>query len=215
MEEKIYSYEAIIQAAEGKGGAYVVFPYNVREEFHTGRARVHAEFDGEPYDGSIVNMGLKNPDASICYIIGIRKDIRQKIGKQPGDFVHVVIRPRPEEPVQETPETIDAYISAQPEELRPRLLCLRATLREALPEAQERISWGMPTYWNGRNIIHFAAAKKHLGVYPGPKAVEHFAEELREFNSRKGTIQFPHSKPLPVELIANIAVWCAQTGNHP
>ena len=83
MEEKIYEYDAVICAAEQKGGAYIVFPYNVREEFH-----------GEPYDGSIVNMGLKHPDGSVCYIIGIRKDIRQKIGKQPGDTVHVVIRPR-------------------------------------------------------------------------------------------------------------------------
>lgn len=94
MEEKIYEYDAVICAAEQKGGAYIVFPYNVREEFHAGRAKVHAEFDGEPYDGSIVNMGLKHPDGSVCYIIGIRKDIRQKIGKQPGDTVHVVIRPR-------------------------------------------------------------------------------------------------------------------------
>ena len=92
MEEQVYEYDTVICAVEQKGGAYVAFPYNVREEFHAGRARVHAEFDGEPYDGSIVNMGVKNPDGSVCYIIGIQKAIRQKIRKQPGDTVHVVIR---------------------------------------------------------------------------------------------------------------------------
>ena len=214
MKEQVYEYDAVICAAEQRGGAYVAFPYNMREEFHAGRARVHAEFDGEPYDGSIVNMGVKDPDGSICYIIGIRKAIRQKIRKQPGDTVHVVIRSL-EQPEKKVPGTVDEYIAAQPEELQPRLFLLRDTLRSALPDVQERISWGMPTYWKGHNIIHFAGAKKHIGVYPGPEAVEHFAEELREFPSSKGTIQFPHNKPLPAELIARIAAWCYQTGNHP
>lgn len=94
MKEKQYEYDAVIQGVKGKGGAYVAFPYDVREEFHAGRAKVHVEFDGEPYDGSVVNMGVKNPDGSICYIIGIRKDIREKIKKQPGDTVRVIVRKR-------------------------------------------------------------------------------------------------------------------------
>jgi len=90
---KIYEYDAEIKASEvGKGGAYVTFPYDIRTEFGKGRVKVHATFDGEPYKGSIVNMGVKNPDGSTCYIIGILKDIRKKIAKQPGDTVHVVIR---------------------------------------------------------------------------------------------------------------------------
>jgi len=92
MNDKIYEYDAVIQASEvGKGGAYVVFPYDVRAEFGKGRVKVHAAFDGEQYDGSIVNMGLKNPDGSVCYIIGILKDIRAKIGKQSGDSVRVIV----------------------------------------------------------------------------------------------------------------------------
>ena len=83
----MYEYEALVCEADGKGGAYVSFPYDIREEFGRGRVKVHATFDGEPYDGSIVNMGVKNEDGSICYIIGIRKDIREKIKKQPGDCV--------------------------------------------------------------------------------------------------------------------------------
>ena len=56
--------------------------------------KVHATFDGEPYDGSVVNMGVKNTDGSVCYIIGVRKDIRSRIGKQPGDSVQVTVRER-------------------------------------------------------------------------------------------------------------------------
>jgi hypothetical protein len=86
-------FAAVIQDA-GNGGAYVAFPGNIRERFGKGRVKVHAEFDGIPYDGSIVNMGVKNPDGSICYILGIRKDIRDRIGKQAGDSVRVTVRER-------------------------------------------------------------------------------------------------------------------------
>ena len=96
MNQKVYEYESMIYDADKKGGAYVIFPYDIREEFGRGRVKVHAEFDGEPYDGSVVNMGVKNADGSICYIIGIRKDIREKIKKQPGDSVHVLVRERNE-----------------------------------------------------------------------------------------------------------------------
>lgn len=91
MGQKVYKFESLIYEAQGKGGAYVIFPYDIRKEFGKGRVKVHATFDGEPYDGSIANMGVKHQDGSICYIIGIRKDIRAKIGKQPGDKVTVTI----------------------------------------------------------------------------------------------------------------------------
>lgn len=93
MAAKLYEYDAIILPAD-KGGAYVVFPYDIRTEFGKGRVKVHVTFDGEPYDGSIVNMGIKNADGSVCYIIGLRKDIRAKIGKQAGDAVKVTIKER-------------------------------------------------------------------------------------------------------------------------
>jgi len=95
MNEKVYEYDAVIQSAEiGKGGAYVAFPYDIRAVFGKGRVKVHATFDGVPYDGSIVNMGLVNPDGSVCYIIGVLKAIRTEIGKQPGDSVRVTVRER-------------------------------------------------------------------------------------------------------------------------
>ncbi len=92
--EKIYEFEAVIEPAAERGGAYVKFPYDIRKEFGKGRVKVHASFDGVPYEGSIVNIGIKNGDGSVCYIIGIRKDIRKKIGKQPGDTVTVKIQER-------------------------------------------------------------------------------------------------------------------------
>jgi len=92
---KIYQFDAIIKSSEiGKGGAYIPFPYDLQAEFGKGRVKVRATFDGEPYDGSIVNMGVKNDDGSVCYIIGILKDIRAKIGKQPGDTVRVTVKER-------------------------------------------------------------------------------------------------------------------------
>ena len=114
----------------------------------------------------------------------------------------------------EKPKTIDDYISAQSEELWPLLNQVRDTIREALPYAEERISWSMPTYWYKQNIIHFAAFKKHIGLYPGDKAVEHFSQRLTEYKTSKGAVQFPYSKPLPLELITEIAKWCYDSGNH-
>ena len=91
----LYEFNAVIQKVPDQDAAYIVFPYDLKKEFGKGRQTVHATFDGEPYDGSIVNMGVKNPDGSVCYIIGIRKDIRAKIGKQAGDSVRVTITTRP------------------------------------------------------------------------------------------------------------------------
>jgi hypothetical protein len=91
---KVYEFDAKIMKVLDIDGAYVVFPYDVRSEFGKGRVKVHATFDGEAYEGSIVNMGIKNPDGSICYIIGLRKDIREKIRKNPGDEVKVTISER-------------------------------------------------------------------------------------------------------------------------
>lgn len=94
MNSKIYEFDAIICKVPDIDGAYVKFPYDVKMEFGKGHVKVHATFDGVPYDGSVVNMGVKNADGSVCYIIGLRKDIRTKIGKQPGDSVHVTIQER-------------------------------------------------------------------------------------------------------------------------
>lgn len=106
------------------------------------------------------------------------------------------------------PQTIDEYIAAQEEAVQPRLRDLREIIRAAIPEAEERISWSMPTYRKGQNLIHFAASKKHIGLYPGGEATAVFAEELKDYSVSKGTIRLPYDRDLPAELIAKIAKWC-------
>ena len=106
------------------------------------------------------------------------------------------------------PQTIDEYIALQDEAVQSRLREVRAIIHAAIPDAKERISWPMPTYWKGKNLIHFAASKKHLGLYPGGEATTVFADELKDFDVSKGTIRLLWNKELPAELITRIAKWC-------
>lgn len=90
MQNTNFEFETEIQASEiGKGGAFVVFPQDIRALFHKGRVKVSATFDGAPYRGSIVNMGVKHPDGTIAYILGMPKAIRTAIDKNVGDTVTV------------------------------------------------------------------------------------------------------------------------------
>lgn len=109
------------------------------------------------------------------------------------------------------PQNIDEYIAVQDEAVRPKLNQVRSILRAAIPDAEEKISWSMPTYWKGKNIIHFAASKKHIGLYPGGEATTVFADELADFDVSKGTIRLPYDKELPEELITKIAKWCYES----
>lgn len=93
MNTKRYEYDTIIHENE-RGGAYVAFPWNIREEFGKGRVKVHATFDGVPYDGSLVNMGIKDEKGDIVYIIGLLKSIRTQLDKGEGDTIHVTIESR-------------------------------------------------------------------------------------------------------------------------
>ena len=89
-----YEFDAVLHELPDSGGAYVVFPWGLKQETGKGRLKVHAAFDGVPYDGSVVNMGLKHQDGSVCYIIGVLKAIRTALGKRDGDTIHVVITER-------------------------------------------------------------------------------------------------------------------------
>ena len=108
------------------------------------------------------------------------------------------------------PQTIEEYIVQQPEASQPYLRQIHDTIQSVLPDAVPKISWSMPTYWKNRNLIQFAASKNHIGLYPGPAAVKAFAERLQDYETNKGTIRLPYDKPLPLELISEIAVWCAK-----
>jgi uncharacterized protein YdhG (YjbR/CyaY superfamily) len=104
------------------------------------------------------------------------------------------------------PATIDEYIAAQPEEIRPILTKVRETILAAAPESTEKISWNMPTFWQGENLIHFAAFKKHLGIYPGDLSLIPFEDRLKGYRKTKGAVQFPYDK-IDLDLIADIAAY--------
>jgi uncharacterized protein YdhG (YjbR/CyaY superfamily) len=100
--------------------------------------------------------------------------------------------------------TIDEYIATFPIEIQKILLEVRATIRAAAPEATEKISYQMPTFFLHGNLVHFAAFKQHLGFYPAPTGIDAFAEELSRFKGAKGSVQFPLDQPMPLDLITKI-----------
>ncbi|WP_248621636.1 DUF1905 domain-containing protein [Enterococcus cecorum] len=93
-EEAAYQFTRVIEASEvGKGDAYVRVPVNIKEYFGKGRLKVRVYFETVYYEGSIVNMGVKNPDGSVCYILGVRKDIREELQKDVGDTLTISFQP--------------------------------------------------------------------------------------------------------------------------
>jgi uncharacterized protein YdhG (YjbR/CyaY superfamily) len=103
-----------------------------------------------------------------------------------------------------TYESIDEYILTFPPEVQGILNKLRKVIKEAAPEAQEKISWQMPTFVLHGNLVHFAVHKNHIGFYPAPSGIDAFKDELSEYKSAKGSVQFPFKKPIPYELIDRI-----------
>lgn len=103
------------------------------------------------------------------------------------------------DPAQYT--TIDEYIAACPADVRASLAELRAAIRAAAPDAAEKISYRMPTFAQHGNLVHFAAHKAHIGLYPAPSAIEAFRDELAAYTCSKGAVQFPLGQPLPLALI--------------
>lgn len=106
------------------------------------------------------------------------------------------------------PVTIDEYIERQEADVQPILEKMRETICRAIPNADECISWGMPTWKKRRNIIHFAANKKDIGLYPGEEAVAFFQDRLDLYKTSKGAVRLPVDKPIPYGLVSDIAKWC-------
>ena len=99
---------------------------------------------------------------------------------------------------------IDEYIEKYPEEVQKKLRDIRKVIRESAPDAEEKISYGMPTFYLKGNLVHFAAYSGHIGFYPAPSGIEAFKEELIGYKTSKGAIQFPLSQELPLELVRKI-----------
>lgn len=105
---------------------------------------------------------------------------------------------------QPTPTTIDEYIAGFAPDIQSILQQIRATIRAAAPDAQETISYQMPTFTLYGNLVHFAAFKHHIGFYPTPSGTAHFEAALARYKSGKGSVQFPLDEPIPYDLITEI-----------
>lgn len=104
-------------------------------------------------------------------------------------------------------QTIDEYIVQFPEDIQKILQKIRSVIKEAAPDATEKISYQMPTFFLKGNLVHFAAFKSHIGFYPIPSGIEKFQDELSQYKGGKGSVQFPLDKPIPYDLIRRITIY--------
>ena len=103
-----------------------------------------------------------------------------------------------------TPKDIDEYIAGFPKDIQTILQKIRQTVKKAAPDASEKISYQMPTFYLNGNLVHFAAFKHHIGFYPTPSGTEKFKKEISGYQAAKGSIQFPLDQPIPYDLIRQI-----------
>ena len=167
--------------------------------------------------GLLLNKAVKKGrtqtevDEIICWLTGYDTEALEEARLSPvcyGDFFRNAPAPNPNRTLIK-----GVVCGIRVEEIKDPLMREIRYLDKLIDELakgkpMEKISWSMPTYWKGRNLIQFAASKRHIGLYPGPEAVEAFADSLKDYKTSKGAIQLPYSKPLPLELIAEIAAWC-------
>lgn len=111
--------------------------------------------------------------------------------------------------------TIDTYIASQPADVQAILQKVRETIRKAAPKAEETINYGIPTFTlNGGNLVHFGAAKKHIGFYPTPSAIVAFQKELAKYEGAKGSVQFPLDQKIPYGLITKMVKFRVKESNE-
>lgn len=108
---------------------------------------------------------------------------------------------------QASPRTIDEYIAGFPPAVRKILQQIRATIKEAAPDAEEAIKYRIPTFVLHENLVHFAAFKSHIGFYPSPSGIEQFKGELSVYEGAKGSVRFPIDQPMPLRLIKKIVAF--------
>ncbi len=100
--------------------------------------------------------------------------------------------------------SIDEYIAGFPKDVQAILKQMRAVIRAAAPDAKEKISYGIPTFYTTENLVHFAGYKHHVGFYPTSSGIEHFGKDLAGYELSRGTVRFPLDKPIPYDLVARI-----------
>ena len=160
---KRFEYDAILHEMPDNGGAYVIFPWDIRRESGKGRMKVHAVFDGIPYDGSIVNMGLKNEDGTVCYIIGVLKAIRKKLNKSDGDTLHVVIEPlQSQETEKRYPDPDTLMFFADHQDALKLYQAFETLLYNAFPNVNKQVRKTQVTFSNRHAFacVSFAQVKR-------------------------------------------------------
>lgn len=108
---------------------------------------------------------------------------------------------------------VDEYISQYPPEIKERLLKMKSLVLKIVPDAEEKISWQMPSFLKNGYVLQFAVQKKHIGLYPGPEAIEVFKEKLADYKTTKGGVQLPFDKPMPYEIIEEIIHFNSEKNN--
>lgn len=103
--------------------------------------------------------------------------------------------------------TIDEYIAGFPAEIQEKLQAIRRVIHETAPEATEKISYQMPTFFLNGNLVHFAAFKNHIGFYPAPTGLDAFKDDIAQYPHSKGAVQFPFDRPIPFDLVKRIVVF--------
>lgn len=109
-----------------------------------------------------------------------------------------------------TPDNISAYIRNEPAPVRKVLKRMRSLVAKSAPRASEKLAWGMPTFYLEGNLLHFAAFKNHMSLFPGPDAIRHFKRELARYPTSKGTIQIPYTETISAALVAKIVAFCVR-----
>lgn len=169
-------------------------------DFFRNAPEINPEY--ENIQGKICNVQVEEISDPTTRIIRVLDLMIDQLAK--GKSIDKITHPEP------VPKTIEEYIETAPQQSRKPLKEMNRILSQSLPEAEPRISWKMPTYWKNRNLVQFAAFSKHLGFYPGPEAIEAFQDELKDYKTSKGAIQFPYNKQLPDQLIEQIANWVSK-----
>ncbi len=108
----------------------------------------------------------------------------------------------------QTYKDVDEYIALAPDAAKPTLAKLRKLITSVAPKAEEKISYGIPTYRIGKRVIHFGGYEKHVSIYPGAAGVATFSSKLKDYDTSKGTVRFYLDKPIPYDLIEEIATFC-------
>jgi uncharacterized protein YdhG (YjbR/CyaY superfamily) len=107
-------------------------------------------------------------------------------------------------------KTVDEYLDDFSGETKKKLVMIRETIQKMVPEATEKISYGIPTFYLNGNLVHYAGFKNHIGFFPGAAPLREFEKDLTDYKTSKGTVQFPLSQPLPLELIKKITLACVE-----